>query len=104
MLRQQLQAEDSVDIHVIVAPTAYLHTVQVYHIFSIKCPRHIQVFQNRQSGHCIYLKPAFNRALVFINKVQFPFFQVDLLLPIIKFVHVGRFLPLSHPNKLPLGL
>ena len=52
----------------------------MYRIFSIKRPR--RLFQTWPGGPGIYLKPAVNWRLAFINKVFFlPFYQVVLLPP-----------------------
>ena len=80
----------------------------LYCIFSIKRPRFL--FQTWPGGPGVYLKPAFNWGLAFINKVFFflPFYQVDLSSPNAqspgKVGQDGMIFPFIQSDKLSLDL
>ena len=80
----------------------------LYCIFSIKRPRCL--FQTWPGGPGVYLKPAFNWGLAFINKVFFflPFYQVDLSSPNAqspgKVGQDGMIFPFIQSDKLSLDL
>ena len=67
-----------------------------YRIFSIRRPG--RLFKTWPQGPGVYLKPAFNRGLAFINEVKFSSFLGWWIISHSLSVKAGRFLPWTRPD------